>query len=145
VAAEIIVGIALFAAGVLLRPYLERLLPLPGRRDRVEREISRLQEDELAWRGRHKRAMEMELQAIREEMVERGIYDSSIRLSEEDRVHRDFGEQLADHEKEVRRRTEDLIHELNWWERRRFEREQDELLRSTFAALGWPPPNRGSR
>jgi hypothetical protein len=145
VAAEIIVGIALFAAGVLLRPYLERLLPLPGRMDRVEREISRLEEDELAWRGRHKRAMEKELQAIREEMAERGIYDSGIRLAEEDRVHRDFGEQLADHETEIRRRTEDLIHELNWWERRRFEREQDELLRSTFAALGWPPPDRGSR
>jgi hypothetical protein len=30
--------------------------------------------------------MEKELQAIREEMVERGIYDSSIRLTEEDRV-----------------------------------------------------------
>jgi hypothetical protein len=135
----LVVALASFTAGVLLRPFLERALPLPGRMDRVKREIDRLEEDELDWRTRHKRAMARELDAVREEMIGRGIYDSGIRLAEEDRVHRDFGEQLADHEKEIRRRTEDLTHELNWWERRRFNSERDRILRANLAAFGRTP------
>ena len=58
---------------ILLRPFLERALPLPGRMDRV------------------KRAMDRELEAVREEMVGRGIYDSGIRLAEReiDRLEED--------------------------------------------------------
>lgn len=105
--------------GAALRPYIDRVLPMPARTRRAELRVERALADHRIWLERNEKEMRRELESVREAHAGRGTFDSSIRLADEQRVRERYVNALRDHQRAMIRESEDALVELGPLERLR--------------------------
>jgi len=130
---NLLVGLVLFLAGAVLRPFLDRILPVPGRIKRVQRETDHLWQDHQKWRERQDQALEQELRAVDENRT----LESATRARSREGLQCRFIQTVNDRQEETRREAEDLLDQIGWLERV-WVRWRTRKLRKMMKALGVP-------
>jgi hypothetical protein len=114
---QIFVAVAGIVLGAAARPYIDRLLPKPGRVGEVERELRRLHIEQYAWEQEQRRSIAEEVQAKDAELAARGVVDSGLRHVEHDRIREKHVSAALERSNQNRRSSEELFETLTPLER----------------------------
>jgi hypothetical protein len=110
---EFLAGLGLFLVGVLAGPWLDRLVPHPGRADRVRRRIERRSGDYEAWVELNYSQMTEELESIDEDLAGRGVSGSGPRLKMHQRIEQRYLWALRNEWRLMWADVKDIFGELN--------------------------------
>ena len=103
---EFVLGLLLFIAGVLLRPFFDRFLTLPSRVRKAACELTHVWTDHIAWVDRHEWSFLQELTKIDKDLSWRGVYESGIRLQANEEARRRYLNELHDNQRQTFRAIE---------------------------------------